>query len=288
LDRAHHRPVAGDSALAEHIKVLTRTHQSLIWSRQRQTKALRSMLREFYPAALAAFGEDLAGREALAILGIAPSPETGRRLSQSKIAAALRRAGLQRSIEASAERIQSALRAPHLEAHSGVVSAYAAAVRSLIAVIDTLAIQVEALRGEVEGGFGRHPDAEIYLSQPGLGLILGARVLAEFGGAGPPRAQPSAGQRPLLAGLRRTEQLAGSTGLLRPPARSRRHTSPGLALSRTGSSASCTAAYATTPATTKPSPGHRLSNERWRASARARSSSRPVVARPRTRRTSGP
>jgi transposase len=47
LERAHHRPVAGDSALAEHVKVLARTHQSMIWSRQRQTNALRSMLREF-------------------------------------------------------------------------------------------------------------------------------------------------------------------------------------------------------------------------------------------------
>jgi transposase len=75
LDRAHHRPVAGDSAIAEHVKVLTRTHQSMIWSRQRQANALRSMLREFYPAALAAFGEDLAGRDALAILTIAPSPD---------------------------------------------------------------------------------------------------------------------------------------------------------------------------------------------------------------------
>ena len=181
LDRAHHRPVAGDSALAEHVKVLTRTHQSLIWSRQRQTNALRSMLREFYPAALAAFGEDLASREALAILAIAPSPEAGRRLSHSKIAAALRRAGRQRSIDASAERIRAALRTPQLEAHPGVVGAYTAAVRSLIAVIDALVTQVEALRGEVEAGFGRHPDAEIYLSQPGLGPILGARVLAEFG-----------------------------------------------------------------------------------------------------------
>ncbi len=92
LDRAHHRPVAGDSALAEHVKLLTRTHQSLIWSRQRQTNALRSMLREFYPAALVAFGEELASRDALAVLALAPSPEAGRRLSQSKIAAALRRA----------------------------------------------------------------------------------------------------------------------------------------------------------------------------------------------------
>ena len=33
----------------------------------------------------------------------------------------------------------------------------------------------------MEEHFRRHPDAEIYLSQPGLGRILGARVLGEFG-----------------------------------------------------------------------------------------------------------
>jgi transposase len=33
----------------------------------------------------------------------------------------------------------------------------------------------------VAEGFGRHPDADIVTSQPGLGPILGARVLAEFG-----------------------------------------------------------------------------------------------------------
>ena len=44
-----------------------------------------------------------------------------------------------------------------------------------------MAVQTEVLAGQVEQGFGQHPDAEIYLSQPGLGMILGARVLAEFG-----------------------------------------------------------------------------------------------------------
>jgi hypothetical protein len=76
------------------------------------------MLREFHPVTLAAFGEDLAGREALAILAVASSPQAGRRLSQGKIVAALRRAGRQRGIDASAERISAALRAPQLEAHS--------------------------------------------------------------------------------------------------------------------------------------------------------------------------
>src|SRR3954447_10219173 len=74
LGRAHHRPVAGGSPLAEHVRVVGRTHQAMLWSRQRQTNALRSMLCKFSPAALAAFAEDLAGRDALAILAIAPSP----------------------------------------------------------------------------------------------------------------------------------------------------------------------------------------------------------------------
>jgi transposase len=62
-----------------------------------------------------------------------------------------------------------------------VVAAYAATVRAAVAVIGTLNTQIEALAGQVEAHFGEHPDAEIYRSQPGLGGVLGARVLGEFG-----------------------------------------------------------------------------------------------------------
>ena len=54
-------------------------------------------------------------------------------------------------------------------------------VRSLIAVITTLSEQIKALQGQVDAHFSQHPDAEINRSQPGLGPVLGARVLAEFG-----------------------------------------------------------------------------------------------------------
>jgi transposase len=74
LDRAHHRRIAGDSEIAEHVKIATRAHQTMIWSRVRQVNTLRSLLREYYPAALAAFGTDLAGRDALAVLTVAPNP----------------------------------------------------------------------------------------------------------------------------------------------------------------------------------------------------------------------
>jgi transposase len=52
---------------------------------------------------------------------------------------------------------------------------------ALVAVLVTLNEQVKTLQGQVEAYFGRHPDAEIITSQPGLGPVLGARVLAETG-----------------------------------------------------------------------------------------------------------
>jgi transposase len=180
-DRDHHRPVVGDSELAEVVKTLARTHQTMIWTRQRQSNQLRSMLREFYPAALEAFGEDLAGRDSLAILAIAPTPMVARTLSKSQIQAALRRAGRQRNLERRAEQIRGALRTEQLDLSEALTDAYGVSVRSLVAVISAMVGQVHTLEAEVEQCFGQHPDAEIITSQPGLGMVLGARVLAEFG-----------------------------------------------------------------------------------------------------------
>jgi transposase len=173
------RAVAGDSALVDGIKVAARTHQNLIWDRHRQLLRLRSALREYFPAALAAF-DDLAAGEALELLGAAPDPQRAARLSRSRIAAALKRAR-RRDIEAKAERIQALLRAEQLSVPPALVAAYAATVAATVAVIGVFNDQIAALQGQVEAHFGRHPDAEIYRSQPGLGQILAARVLGEFG-----------------------------------------------------------------------------------------------------------
>jgi len=128
-DRQHHRPVAGDSELADAVKVLARAHQALCWLRGRQANLLRSTLREFYPAALETF-EELTHPDALAVLELAPTPARGRALSRSKIAAALRRAGRQRNLDARAEQIQAVLRAPQLEQPPLVADAFGAAAAS--------------------------------------------------------------------------------------------------------------------------------------------------------------
>jgi len=208
LDRAHHRPIAGDSEIAEHVKVAARAHQTMIWSRVRQVNALRSLLREYYPAALAAFGTDLAGRDALAVLAAAPSPDQGRRLSQTRIETLLRKAGRQRNLAATAAKIKTALGSEQLTARPGVVPAYTASASALIAVLGTLTAQTEVLAGQVEQGFGRHPDAEIYRSQPGLGTILGARVLAEFGDD--PNRYPDARSRKNYSGMSPITKASGT------------------------------------------------------------------------------
>jgi transposase len=179
-DRHNHRPVAGDSDAAEAIKVLARAHQSLIWARTRHTNGLRSALREYYPAALEAF-EDLADRDALAILGRAPTPTDARRLSVAKIRSALKAAGRQRNLDTRALQIQEMLRTEQLAAPEAVTAAFGASTRAAVAIITELNRQIAELEAELATHFEGHPDADIYRSLPGLGVILGARVLGEFG-----------------------------------------------------------------------------------------------------------
>lgn len=179
-DGHNHRPVAGDSELAEAVKVLARAHQSLIWTRQRQLNQLRSTLREFYPAALEAF-EELGHGDALAVLAIAPTPTLGRQASKPKIASALRRGGRQRRVDERASQIQAALRVDQLEAPPLVSEAMGSTVVALVSIASELTAQIARIEAELVESFDQHPDAVIIRSLPGLGMILGARVLAEFG-----------------------------------------------------------------------------------------------------------
>lgn len=179
-DRHNHHPIAGDSPDAEAIKVLARAHQNLIWARTRHTNSLRSALREYYPAALVAF-EDLSHGDALGVLGRAPTPEQGQRLSLPELQSALKRGGRQRYIAARAREIKAALRSEQLAAPASVAAAFGATTRAAVGIITELNRQIAELETTLAAHFETHPDADIYLSLPGLGLVLGARVLGEFG-----------------------------------------------------------------------------------------------------------
>jgi len=173
------RQIAADSPAAQAVKVVTRAHKTLIWERTRQVNRLRHQLRDFFPAALEAF-DDLDAPDALELLAKAPDPASAARLSTAQVSAVLKRAR-RRDIAGRTAVIRAAFRGPQLAQPPQVTAACASVVRALTAVLAALNEQITVMEAQVNAHFLQHPDAEIILSQPGLGPILGARVLAEFG-----------------------------------------------------------------------------------------------------------
>ena len=179
-DRHNHREVAGDSAAASAVQVRARAQQQLVWNRTRESNRLRNALLQYFPAALRAFA-DLTHADALSVLAIAPEPRAAARLSMTQLRSALRRGGRTRNVERRAAEIRAALRVRTLEVAPAVSEAFADSTRAEVAQLQEINRQLAALESKLAAAFEEHPDAAVYLSMPGLGTVLGARVLGEFG-----------------------------------------------------------------------------------------------------------
>ncbi|WP_225853576.1 hypothetical protein [Micromonospora sp. AMSO31t] len=110
------------------------------------------------------------------MLAKAPEPASAARLPLTRILAAVKRARRHHAT-VKAEAIRDAPRTEHLRQPSVVTTAYAVTVRAQIAVLATLNAEIKTLQDQVRDHLGQHPDADIYVSQPGLSAALGARVL---------------------------------------------------------------------------------------------------------------
>ncbi|MEU7062105.1 IS110 family transposase [Streptomyces sp. NPDC046197] len=209
IDRAQLRPIAGDSDQAQAVKVVARAHQTLIWERTRAFQRMRASLREYYPAALNAYADlTLTSTDALELLIKAPTPQTGAKLTRTQITSVLAR-HRRHHRNAKASTIQTALREQHLPLPEPVTAAYAATVVAHARVLIALNEQIDAMEVQVKAHFLAHPDAEIYLSMPGIAEITGARVLAEFGDD--PNRYASAKARKNYAGTSPITRASGKT-----------------------------------------------------------------------------
>jgi len=231
--------------------VLARAHQSLIWARQRHVNALRSALREFYPGALAALGAQLAEPEALAVLELARLLARAAGLPGQRCGGRWSTRGDAGNLQTRVVAIHDALATPQLAAPEPVEAAYRHVIDGLVAVLRCLNKQVAALEEQLAARFAAHRDAVIVRSQPGLGVVLGARCwpssattlaairrpraarpspapprhpvlgLAHCGGR-PGSLQSAAGGRLLPVGIRRLDRLPGGPALLGRPQGCRR------------------------------------------------------------------
>lgn len=145
----------------------------------------RSLLREYYPAFLAAFAggtaTNLATADARAVLAIAPTPTQAAELTKASIAAALHRGGRKREADRRAAEIHSALRHPQLRHDQVVEDTFGAQTLRLLATLTVECDSVDQLGEATTAAFQQHPDYAIITSYPGLGDVTSARVLAELG-----------------------------------------------------------------------------------------------------------
>jgi transposase len=183
-DQHAHRPLPADTELAQAIAVLARAQQDAVWDRTQAHNKLRSHLREYYPGFLAAFAAAKGGitrPEARAVLAAAPTPAAAATLTADQLRALLRKAGRRRGLDAEAARLREALQLPQMRQLPLVEQAMGRQTLALLGQLDAACTAADDLEHAVTESFNLHPDAGIITSFPGLGLLTGARVLAEIG-----------------------------------------------------------------------------------------------------------
>ena len=183
-DMHAHRPLPADSELAQAIAVLARAQQDAVWARTAAHNKLRSHLREYFPAFLAAFAGARGGimrPEARVILAAAPDPAAAAKLTLAQLRALLRKAGRQRGIDAEAQRLRDAFRQEQMRQLPLVEQAMGRQAQALLRQLDAACASAGELEQAAAESFNQHPDAGIITSFPGIGTLTGARVLAEIG-----------------------------------------------------------------------------------------------------------
>lgn len=184
-DPGAHRPLPDDTELAQAVKVLARAQQDAVWSRQQLGNQVRDLLKDFYPAALAAFADlpegGLARRDARTVLAAAPTPAAAARLTRAQLRKLLVKAGRQRYLDRDVDRLRTVFADTYLHQPPQVEVAMGIQLAALLRQFDAAATAADELAEAATAHFERHPDAAIITSFPGLGSLAGARVLAEIG-----------------------------------------------------------------------------------------------------------
>ena len=179
-----HRPLPADTELAQAIAVLARAQQDAVWDRTTAHNRLRSHLREYYPAFLAAYATAKGGimrPDARAVLAAAPTPADAAKLTLTQLRALLRKAGRSRGIDTEATRLRDAFRTEQMRQLPLVEQAMGRQSLALLGQLNAACASASDLERAATESFSLHPDAGIITSFPGLGALTGARVLAEIG-----------------------------------------------------------------------------------------------------------
>lgn len=180
-----HRPLPADTELAQAIRVLARAQQDAVWARQQIGNQIRDLLKDFYPAAIVAFAGlpegGLGRRDARTILAAASTPSQAAKLTPARLRRLLVTAGRKRNLDRDVARLREIFTDTYLHQPPVVENAMGIHLAALLGQFDAACVAADELAEAATAHFEQHPDAEIITSFPGLGMLAGARVLAEIG-----------------------------------------------------------------------------------------------------------
>jgi transposase len=170
------QPLRPGDDIAVELRILTSRRTDLVADRTRAINRLRAGLLEYFPALERAFDYSTSKAPLILLTGY-QTPDGLRRIGATRLAAWLRKRKARNAVAAAA--IEAA-NAQHATVPGQQVAA--AMVARLAKEVMTLDTEIGDTETMIEARFHRHRHAEIILSMPGFGVILGAEFLAATGG----------------------------------------------------------------------------------------------------------
>lgn len=172
------QPLRPGDEISVELRILTSRRTDLTCDRTRTINRLRAQLLEYFPALERAFDYS-SSKATLVLLTGYQTPDALRRLGQSRLEAWLRHRKVRNAAAVAATAIEAA-NAQHttLPGQRLAAAMVARLAKGVMALNEELA-ETDAL---IEGRFRQHKHAEIIMSMPGFGPLLGAEFLAAAGG----------------------------------------------------------------------------------------------------------
>lgn len=178
-DRDLHRPLLPDSESVRELRELTRAREDLVQEGVRLVNQLKACLKAYWPESLK-LADDLDSPWFLAFLAQYPTLEEARKASVPDLRdflKACRHPGWRQK----AQELHEALHAPAIPAPQFLVRSRRWQTIHLVKQLRTVREDKKAYEQEIERLLREHPDGQLFLSLPGAGPTLAARLLAEIG-----------------------------------------------------------------------------------------------------------
>ncbi|WP_419679497.1 IS110 family transposase [Mycobacterium avium] len=172
------QPLRPGDDIAVELRILTARRTDLVADRTRAINRLRAQLLEYFPALERAFDYSTS-KAALILLTGYQTPNGLRRAGAARLTAWLAKHKA-RNASAVATKAIEAANAQHTTVPGQNLAA--TMVARLAKEVMTLDTEIDATETMIEDRFRRHHHAEIILSMPGFGVILGAEFIAATGG----------------------------------------------------------------------------------------------------------